>query len=114
MTDCLRVEIIGAPGRARWGRARHRRRGRGVVRSETTGEASRRSPVPPSEPRLRTVTTVEHNMSVLRLLFVCTGNICRSPSAEYLLRARLQDKLAGGAERISVSSAGLGTPGDWE
>lgn len=37
-----------------------------------------------------------------RILIVCVGNICRSPTAEYLLRHRLS---ANGA---SVESAGLG------
>jgi protein-tyrosine-phosphatase len=36
------------------------------------------------------------------VLFVCTGNICRSPMAEYLLRARLGDK-----SDWEVTSAGL-------
>jgi protein-tyrosine phosphatase len=37
------------------------------------------------------------------ILVVCAGNICRSPTAEYLLKNKLKDKL----EKISVSSAGL-------
>lgn len=37
------------------------------------------------------------------ILVVCAGNICRSPTAEYLLKDKLQDKQTG----ISVSSAGL-------
>lgn len=37
-----------------------------------------------------------------RILFVCVGNVCRSPTAEYLFRKRLPD--AG----IAVASAGLG------
>lgn len=37
-----------------------------------------------------------------RILFVCIGNICRSPTAECLLRERLK------ATRIEVRSAGLG------
>jgi protein-tyrosine phosphatase len=37
------------------------------------------------------------------VLFVCTGNLCRSPSAALLLRQRLRD--AGGAE-VTVHSAG--------
>jgi protein-tyrosine phosphatase len=44
------------------------------------------------------------------ILVVCAGNICRSPTAEYLLK----EKLAG--KNISVSSAGLtaleGKPAD--
>ncbi len=42
-----------------------------------------------------------------RILVVCTGNICRSPLAERLLRARLADRLGAGSERIVVTSAGV-------
>jgi protein-tyrosine phosphatase len=37
-----------------------------------------------------------------RILMVCLGNICRSPTAEYLLRHRL-----GQSRDLSVSSAGI-------
>lgn len=37
-----------------------------------------------------------------RILLVCVGNICRSPTAEYLLRDRLRDA------SLEISSAGLG------
>lgn len=40
----------------------------------------------------------------LRILFICLGNICRSPMAEYLLRDMLQKE--GLAEQILVASAG--------
>jgi protein-tyrosine phosphatase len=40
---------------------------------------------------------------IMRLLTVCTGNICRSPMAEALLKHHLQVR---GREEISVSSAG--------
>jgi protein-tyrosine phosphatase len=53
-------------------------------------------------------------MTSLRLLFVCTGNICRSPSAEYLLRAGLEQRLGDAAKQFQLGSAGLGTPGGWE
>jgi protein-tyrosine phosphatase len=44
----------------------------------------------------------------VRILMVCMGNICRSPTAEGVLRAKLAR--AGLAERVSVDSAGtLGT-----
>lgn len=46
----------------------------------------------------------------LRVLFVCTGNVCRSPAAERLLRRHL-DAAAGGFAGLSgveVSSAGTG------
>jgi protein-tyrosine phosphatase len=41
---------------------------------------------------------------VKRVLFVCTGNICRSPTAEGVLRQLAAD--AGLAHRIVVDSAG--------
>ncbi len=44
----------------------------------------------------------------MRVLFVCLGNICRSPTAEGVLRHQLQ--AAGLAERVHVASAGTG---DW-
>jgi protein-tyrosine phosphatase len=40
--------------------------------------------------------------STFEILTVCTGNICRSPLAEQVLRARLSD-----IPRVSVSSAGV-------
>jgi protein-tyrosine-phosphatase len=40
-----------------------------------------------------------------QLLFVCTGNICRSPMAEYILRARL-----GKDSEWKVASAGVAAP----
>lgn len=43
-----------------------------------------------------------------RVCFVCSGNICRSPTAEAVLRRQLQE--AGLAEEVEVDSAGLG---DW-
>lgn len=44
----------------------------------------------------------------LRILFVCMGNICRSPTAEGILRAKLDT--AGLAEAVELDSAGTG---DW-
>lgn len=44
----------------------------------------------------------------MRVLFVCLGNICRSPTAEGVLRHQL--KAAGLDDRIEVASAGTG---DW-
>lgn len=42
-----------------------------------------------------------------RILTVCIGNICRSPTAEYLLRQRLTSR------DIQLSSAGLGALVDY-
>jgi protein-tyrosine phosphatase len=39
-----------------------------------------------------------------RILVVCTGNICRSPMAEVVLRERLDESALG--ERVEVASAG--------
>lgn len=45
---------------------------------------------------------------VQRILFVCTGNICRSPTAEGVLRRMAQAR--GLAAQFEIASAGLG---DW-
>ena len=44
----------------------------------------------------------------MRVLFVCLGNICRSPTAEGVLRHKLRE--AGLDGRVEVDSAGTG---DW-
>jgi protein-tyrosine phosphatase len=51
----------------------------------------------------------------VRLLFVCLGNICRSPTGEGVMRALVRD--AGLSDRIEVASAGtsgwhIGEPPD--
>jgi protein-tyrosine phosphatase len=45
-------------------------------------------------------------MSGVRVVFVCSGNICRSPVAEKVFRSRLAE--AGLADVVEVSSAGVG------
>lgn len=42
----------------------------------------------------------------MRILFVCTGNICRSPLGERLTRAFLDDALGASAAAVGTSSAG--------
>jgi protein-tyrosine phosphatase len=44
---------------------------------------------------------------VTRILFVCLGNICRSPTAEGVMRALVREH---GIEDVEVESAGMG---DW-
>ena len=41
----------------------------------------------------------------VRLLFVCLGNICRSPSAEAVMKRLVKD--AGLGDRIEIDSAGI-------
>ena len=48
--------------------------------------------------------TKRQDMKQYAILFVCLGNICRSPMAEYVLRHQAQQ--AGIAHRIHVASAG--------
>jgi protein-tyrosine phosphatase len=43
---------------------------------------------------------------LVHVVTICSGNICRSPVAEKLLRAALAD--AGLADRVVVTSAGVG------
>lgn len=42
----------------------------------------------------------------MRILFVCMGNICRSPTAEGVMRRLVED--AGLADRVEIESAGTG------
>lgn len=54
-------------------------------------------------------------MSAYRICVVCTGNICRSPMGEFILRERLEE--AGLADQVIVDSAGTtaweeGNPAD--
>jgi len=48
--------------------------------------------------------TLQVKKGVKNVLFVCTGNICRSPTAEYLLRYELDKQKI---HNIEVASAGL-------
>lgn len=66
-------------------------------------DASRAGPAPRSRSSIRLTGWVPY-----RVCFVCTGNICRSPTAEVVLRAQLAR--AGLADLVRVDSAGLG---DW-
>jgi len=43
----------------------------------------------------------------VRILFVCLGNICRSPTAEGVMRHKLRD--AGLGDDVDVESAGTGS-----
>lgn len=45
-----------------------------------------------------------------RILFVCTGNCCRSPIAEYLLRSYLQKEKPAFSQRYEIISAGIAAP----
>lgn len=49
-----------------------------------------------------------HRAGRYRVAFVCSGNICRSPSADVVLASLLAD--AGLTDRVAVVSAGIG---DW-
>lgn len=44
----------------------------------------------------------------VRILFVCTGNVCRSPMAQAMLTHRLRERRDDAAELFAVASAGTG------
>jgi protein-tyrosine phosphatase len=49
---------------------------------------------------------MERSEPPVRLLFVCLGNICRSPTAEGVMRALIDEQ--GLAHRVELESAGTG------
>jgi protein-tyrosine phosphatase len=51
---------------------------------------------------------MRHPAGVVKLLFVCMGNICRSPTAEGVMRGLLREQ--GLEDAVEVDSAGTG---DW-
>jgi protein-tyrosine phosphatase len=55
-----------------------------------------------------TLPSPRHPQQPYRICVVCLGNICRSPMAEVVLRARLQQ--AGLTGKVELESAGTG---DW-
>jgi protein-tyrosine phosphatase len=68
--------------------------GRRIIEGGRFPQVGRRYPAP--------AMTVEPDP--FRVLFVCWGNICRSPTAEGILRRRIDD--AGLAGQVEVDSAG--------
>jgi protein-tyrosine phosphatase len=52
------------------------------------------------------VSSSKPGAAPLGLCFVCSGNICRSPTAEVVMRALLDE--AGLAQRVRLDSAGTG------
>jgi protein-tyrosine phosphatase len=50
---------------------------------------------------------MRHSSAVVRLLFVCMGNICRSPTAEGVMRGLLREQ--GLEDAVEVDSAGTGS-----
>lgn len=57
---------------------------------------------------MATGSSASDDVPPFRISFVCTGNICRSPMAEVVLREQV--RRAGLEARVSVESAGTG---DW-
>jgi protein-tyrosine phosphatase len=52
------------------------------------------------------ITRYEARFSKVKILFVCMGNICRSPTAEGVFRRLLEER--GLSDEIEVDSAGTG------
>lgn len=63
-------------------------------------------PAPTPEPSTQAEHHQHEQRAPYRICFVCTGNICRSPTAEIIMQ-QLVDQ-AGLGQRIAVDSAGTG------
>jgi len=95
-------------GPAAHGIPRRRPRPRPAHRSRDDGATGQTGRVPPS----RSLDTAAPHEGALRVVFVCTGNICRSPMGDVVLRHLAAGRaLADGTtlgQRLEVSSAGTG------
>src|SRR4051812_31779006 len=87
--------------------------------SPTTARTARRVRRPSTSPRSPDPTLnaaarapggarAAASLRAVRLLFVCLGNICRSPTAEGVMRRLVRD--AGLDGEVTIDSAG---PGSW-
>lgn len=64
-----------------------------------------RRPDPDDAPRGGVGVSAPGEGGRLRLLFVCTGNTCRSPMAEVIARSKVEER---GWQGVEVRSAGVG------
>ena len=60
-----------------------------------------------SESQVLCVKQIQENDAPRRILFVCTGNTCRSPMAAALLNVMARSRELGEPRRFAASSAGL-------
>lgn len=60
----------------------------------------------PADPRARRLITALAGKDKVSILFVCLGNICRSPAAEGVMQAIVDSRDASG--RFTLDSAGTG------
>ncbi|MEZ3550740.1 MAG: low molecular weight phosphotyrosine protein phosphatase [Muribaculaceae bacterium] len=64
--------------------------------------------IDPTPSRKREIPTAARDLAgkeKIKILFVCLGNICRSPAAEGVMRAMAEKQ--GVADRLDIDSAGL-------
>lgn len=59
-----------------------------------------------NEGKVESLISALHGRERVRILFVCLGNICRSPAAEGVMRRLVEER--GVAERFEIDSAGTG------
>jgi len=92
-----RVKVVSPSGSERDDTLPLPRPGFGSVGRAAAGRGFRRSPLGPGPQPPR---------ATFNILFVCTGNICRSPMAERLCAAELRMRLGSAASNFALASAG--------
>ena len=75
-----------------------------MIRHETTGLRDCETNQVPSS---RSLEVSRQQLNMIKILFICHGNICRSPMAEFVMKRLVSE--AGLSDQIEIASAATST-----